>query len=148
MSIKQTLEHYDLFDNAILRHGFTEYNRDYVIVADLYYADEPGQYHFLFRGCVEAHYESTMTRDAFSMDDVWIDEEAWQDLDVIDKHVWGVRYVDDYPGWTLIEDSERAQSWKDRLDHDMHELLIETYVFNLRLIFHDLRVTRVGDIAP
>ena len=41
MNVKETLEHYDLFDNAILSHGFTDYFRDYRVVAEPSLGCEP-----------------------------------------------------------------------------------------------------------
>ena len=68
ISVEETLETYDLFDNSILRHGFTAYLRDYEIVAKTFHGEDQGVYTYLFRGCVEAHYESSIPEGAFLMD--------------------------------------------------------------------------------
>ena len=57
-SVEEKLKSYDLTDNSILSHGFTIYKCDYEIVTELLSAANPGVYVYLFRSCVEAHYES------------------------------------------------------------------------------------------
>src|SRR5262245_44700206 len=67
MSVRETLEEFSFFDQAIVEHGFTRYNRDYRLVAEIFGVTEDGTrsrlystYAFLFRGCVEAVYASVM----------------------------------------------------------------------------------------
>ena len=85
MTVQQTLEKYDFFDQAIVEHGFTPYNRDYRLVAEIYGVSRtPGAsgnelyatYIITFRGCVEAIYRSNVI-GGFSVDDVFIDYDRW-----------------------------------------------------------------------
>ncbi len=146
MSLEALLAEYDIFDNAILSHGFTDYNRDYLIVAELGYGGGPkGTYNLLFRGCVEAHYQSAIPREGWSLNDVLLDYDQWQAAEQSDGYVWAVCYADAYPGWKLVVPSERAERWGQELGIAMRELLIETNVFRLQLVFHDLTVSRISN---
>lgn len=52
-----------------------------------------------------------------------------------------------YPGLSYVTNSALAVSWAERLGHEMHEVMVETNTFVLRLVCHDLRVQQlaVGD---
>jgi hypothetical protein len=50
-----------------------------------------------------------------------------------------------YPGATLLGDSVGARDWSHRLGKQMWEVIIETNLQNIELIFHDLRVTDLPD---
>jgi hypothetical protein len=59
MTVQETMQKWDLFDQAITHHGFTGYNRHYHLgVSSIGWdrVDHPVDY--LFRGCVEAHYQN------------------------------------------------------------------------------------------
>lgn len=148
MSVRETLEQYDFFDQAIVEHGFTRSNRDYRLIAKIHgqpAAELPVQhlstYTFLFRGCVEAHYASAVPPAGFSMDDIFIDYDRWQAAGHPHGFVWGVNWADAYPGLRYVEASPKAATWAERLSLAMHEVTIETNTYTLRLIFHDVTVT-------
>ncbi len=145
MSVEETLKSYDLFDNSILRHGFTAYMRDYEIVAELLSGEHRGVFSYLFRGCVEAHYESTIPEGAFLMDDALIEYEGMQSEGAPDGFRWGVKSAEAYPGWIYVVDSQRAATWAKKVGLSMHEVEIRTNVYNLSLVFHDLVVERAGN---
>lgn len=144
-SVRETLEQYDLFDNAIIQHGFAEYNRDYRIVAELHVGRAmPGTYGYVFRGCMAASYASEVPQFLpGSMDDTFIDYAVWQAAGEPDGYVWGVNWANVYPGWTYVEDSPLAAEWSGRAGIPMHEVRIETNVYALTLVFADLHVARV-----
>ncbi len=98
MSVEDTLKKYDLFDNAIWNHGFTDYMRDYRIVAGLNYGEFQGDFSFLFLGCVEANYEIILPEGAFSMDDALINPKTSLDDHAPFGFDWDVRFADVYPG--------------------------------------------------
>ena len=147
MSVEETLNTYDLFDNAIVRHGFTAYMRDYEIVAELFYGEHRGVFTYLFRGCVEAHYESSIPGGAFSMDDVLLDLERGQPEGGPDVFMWGVNHANAYPGWTYDAGSERTAAWSKKTGLPMHEVVIETNVYKLSLVFYSLVVEKGGAIG-
>jgi hypothetical protein len=146
MSIQALLEQYDLFDNAILSHGFTDYNRDYRITAELGLGGGPaGVYEFLFRGCVAATYECMVPPAGYSVNDDFIDFEQWEAAGAPDGFVWA-QPATIYPGWQLLAHPDTATRWAARLGIPMQEILIETNAFTLRLVFHDLAIKQiVGD---
>ena len=143
MSVEETLKTYDLFDNAIVSHGFTPYMRDYRIVAELFHGGHLGLHTYLFRGCVEAHYESSLPEGAFLMDDVLLDlERAQTEEDAPDGFIWGTNHADAYPGWAYVAGSERAAAWARKTGLPMHEVVIETNVYKLSLVFNNLVVEK------
>jgi hypothetical protein len=142
MSVEETLKTCDLFDNSILRHGFTAYMRDYQIVAEIFYGENRGVYSYLFRGCVEAHYESSIPEGAFLMDDALLDLERARAEDAPAGFVWGVNSAEAYPGWTYVAGAGRAAVWSKKTGLPMHEVVIETNVYKLSLVFHDLVVEK------
>jgi hypothetical protein len=49
---------------------------------------------------------------------------------------------------SYIDGSAAAADWSRRLGHELHEVLVETNAYSLRLVFHDLRVTRIATGNP
>lgn len=144
----QLLARESFFDAAILKHGFTDYMRDYEIVVSG--RGEPPltdvhRYHFV--GCVEAAYESAIepTVMAKSMDDRCVyagpDHPATVEPD---GFIWGVRWANAYPGLTYVEHGVRAAAWSARLGCAMHEVVLETNVYRLRLVFASVRYAFAG----
>jgi hypothetical protein len=62
--------------------------------------------------------------------------------------VWGVCWAEIYPGLTYLEDSKAASDWSQRLGQPLHEIQIETNVYSLNLVFHDVIITKLGSEAP
>jgi len=145
-------------DSWVDSHGFTSYNRDYDVVITTVAALPPevpigdttgsyleGRYRYRFTYCTEAN-ESTAVPDETwqeSYDDVFTDYEIWQAAGMPEGFVWG-QPADTYPGLSYVADSPRAALWTERLKRAMHEILIETNKFTLRLICHDLQVERLA----
>lgn len=151
-AVRATLDEYSFFDDAITDHGFTQYNRDYRLVAEIYSArrgrgtELEAIYTFLFRGCVEAHYRSEVPI-GFSMDEVLLDLDR-ANAAGDPGFVWGVNHAVAYPGLTYIGESARTREWESRLGILMHEVLIETNTYSLRLVFHDVTVAVEDALAP
>ena len=56
ITVKELLKREDFFDAAIVRHGFTDYIRDYeIIVAARNGPPNTDVHKYQFIGCVEAH---------------------------------------------------------------------------------------------
>ena len=152
------LEEWPLFDNAIVAHGFVPYMRDYELTV-IATASTPGpgarsyqegRYRFLFTHCVVADVE-TAVRDAVwpqSWDDVFTDYAAWERAGAPAGYVWGVNDMAAYPGAVYLPDSPRAAGWTRRVGHPMHEVRVETNSHTIRLVFHALRVYKVGQGDP
>ncbi|MEU4534420.1 hypothetical protein AB0G15_06105 [Streptosporangium sp. NPDC023825] len=133
----------DVFDQALLRHGFTEYMRDYQLVihatADPRSGIAPATLRYLFRYCVQAECTTTVRTDTWreSLDDRLITYETGVDLE---GYVWGVNWQLLYPGATLVADSPTARDWAAAIGIDFHEVRIQTNAHDLTLIFSDLQI--------
>ena len=101
---------------------------------------------YQFVGCVEANYE-TKLREGFtqSLSDKHVySAPDYPDKEVPDGFIWGVRFAEAYPGLTYVENGERAEYWSRLLRRKMHEILLETNCFHLRLVFADVRYAFLG----
>ncbi|MFB7244319.1 hypothetical protein ACFCYX_17870 [Streptomyces populi] len=84
----------ETFDHAVVHHGYTSYMRDYEVVlqvtADPRTGIAPSHLRYLFRYCVEARCETSVSAETWrvSSDDRLIDRETGVDLD---GYVWGVK---------------------------------------------------------
>jgi len=143
--VKALLGQYNIFDQSIVEHGFTQYMRDYRVVAEIYGRRSANaevsvleRYVMLFSGCVEVAYVMKVQLD---LDDMFIDYKRYQAAGSPDGFVWAVNAAEAYPGPTYVDDSERAAVWKGKVHLPMHELSIETNVYELRLVFAELSVT-------
>jgi hypothetical protein len=130
-------------DEEILRHGFAAHLRDYELLVAMHdLREEPiaeQRERWVFSHCVLA--ETHTAHSAQNWVRSWEDaltgpqfEEAWHRLG---GYVW-VEYAVAYPGPSYVTDSPEAARWSRELGHQMHEVRIETNVYNLRLIFHRL----------
>ncbi|MET7459573.1 hypothetical protein [Nonomuraea sp. NPDC005501] len=141
VTLQQALD--DIFDHALLHHGFVGYMRDYQLVirttADPRTGIAPTTLRYLFRHCVQATCTTTVPAATWrtSLDDRLITYETGVDLD---GYVWGVSWQMLYPGATLITDSPSARTWAAAVGIDFHEVRIETNAHDLTLIFSDLHI--------
>jgi hypothetical protein len=142
--LQQALD--DTFDQALLRHGFVDYMRDYELIihatADPSTGIEPTELRYLFRYCVQANCTTTVPASTWkdSLDDRLINYDTGADLD---GYVWGVSWQCLYPGATLITDSSTARQWATAVGIDFHEVRIQTNAHHLTLIFSDLQVQQL-----
>lgn len=136
----------DVFDQALVYHGFTDYLRDYELVvyctADPSTGIAPSHERYLFKLCVQAMVETAVPEEfwARSLDERLLDHDASADLD---GYVWGVKWQVLYPGARVVDASERAQHWTEALDLPFHEVRIETNGHNISLVFSELVVDTV-----
>jgi hypothetical protein len=133
-----------LFDTGITRHGFTPYMRDYEVVVVV----PRGSQHILkFSHCPFVEVVTTVRDDLWrcSWDDVFTDYAAWKAAGEPEGYVWGVCDSEAYPGPTYLEDSKLAQEWTSRLGKLMHEVLIRSNAYNIRLLFHDLHIAKLQE---
>ncbi|MER7362643.1 YxiG-like protein [Nonomuraea wenchangensis] len=139
--LQQALD--EVFDQALLHHGFVDYMRDYQLVihatADPRTGIAPTTLRYLFRHCVQAHCTTTVPPGTWrdSLDDRLITYETGVNLD---GYVWGVNWQMLYPGATLITDSPAARDWAAAIGIDFHEVRIQTNAHDLALIFSDLHI--------
>lgn len=138
----------DIFDGAIVHHGYTDYIRDYEVIvyvtADPRTGIPPIHLRYLFKYCVSAEVQTAVSPDTWrcSLDERLTDREIGPDLD---GFVWAVRWQPLYPGAEVVADSERARSWADKIGIPFHEVRFEMNAHAITLVFSDLDVTEVGE---
>ncbi|WP_378742227.1 hypothetical protein [Nocardia brasiliensis] len=136
----------EVFDQAIVYHGFADYMRDYDIfiyaTADPRTGIQPEYVRYRFKYCVRVTAATALPVDVWarSLDERLIDYETGCDRD---GYVWGVCWQVLYPGAALRLDSEEAATWSAQLRLPFYEAKIETNGHNLSLIFADLEVESV-----
>jgi hypothetical protein len=148
ITVKELLKREDFFDAAIVRHGFTDYMRDYeIIVAARNGPPNTDVHKYQFIGCVEAHYQTKLNGGfAKSLSDEFVySGPDYPDKDDPDGFIWGVRFADAYPGIEYLENGERAEYWSGLMGGKMHEITVETNAYLLRLVFADVRYAFVGN---
>ncbi|GAB3142088.1 hypothetical protein [Microbispora hainanensis] len=135
-----------LFDQALLHHGFVNYARDYELVI-LPMAGPgtelmPPTLRYQFRYCVQANCVTTVPSHTWheSLDDRLTIYETGVTLD---GYVWGVNSQTLYPGAELVADSSTARDWAAAVGIDFHEVRIQTNVHDLTLVFSDLRIENI-----
>jgi hypothetical protein len=136
----------EVFDQAIVFHGFTDYMRDYDVLvyaaADPRTGIAPEYLQYRFKHCVRALANSALPPQIWrqSLDERLVDHEQGRDLD---GYVWGVKWQALYPGMSLVEDSAEAQRWSRDLGLPFYEAMIGANGHNISLIFADLVVNVV-----
>ncbi len=136
----------DIFDQAIVFHGFADYMRDYEVfiyaTADPRTGITPEHLRYRFTHCVRATVTSALSPEIWkrSLDERLVDYEQDRDLD---GYVWGVKWQVLYPGMKLVPDSTDAQRWSDELGLPFYEAVIQTNGHNICLVFSDLIVHTV-----
>jgi hypothetical protein len=147
-TVKGLLSREDFFDAAVLRHGFTDYMRDYEIIVGARNGPPNTDVHkYQFIGCVEAYYQTKISPEVFSQslfDDFVYSGPDYPDEEDPEGFIWGVRFSEAYPGLTYVENGERAAYWSSMLGRKMHEITLDTNVFHLRLVFADIRYAFLG----
>ena len=136
----------DIFDQALVFHGFADYMRDYDIyiyaTADPRTGIQPEHLLYRFTHCVRATVTTAVHPEVWkqSLDERLVDYEQGRNLD---GYVWGVKWQVLDPGMKLVPDSAEARQWSRELGLPFHEATIETNGHNLSLVFSDLTVQAV-----
>jgi hypothetical protein len=143
--LRRMMTSFDVFDNALLSHAYTDYMRDYELLVEVHVGPaETGTYSYLFQYCVEAHVRTSVPAEIYraSLDERLIEYGTGKDLD---GFVWGVNWSVLDPGWRLVESSERAARWSQEVGLDFHEVHINSNAYAIVLVFADLTITRRSD---
>ncbi len=147
-TVEEFLQRESFFDAAILRHGFTDYMRDYEII--VYGRNCPPHrdvHRYQFIGCVEAIAETRVPPRAFAKslsDEFVLSGPDYPEKEEPEGFIWGVRFSNANPGLIYVRDGARAVHWSRALGRPMHEVTIETEAFHLRLVFADVRCEFLG----
>jgi hypothetical protein len=134
-------------DFAVLDHGFLAHGRDYVLVTETAMGPAPGRHQLQFTHVVETSYLTALDHEAWSKSwgDEFVDYQDWIAAGEPHGYVWGTDWSLAWPGLSAVEPSVRAKSWSDRLTKPMFEAKIRTDRFELSLVFHSLRTSKIGD---
>ncbi len=141
-----------IFDSWVLGHGPTEYVRDYdlVVATPAAKPDGSGSYiagHYRVRFSHSPIQRCETVLEAETWRSAWRDPftnfDSWRAAGEPAGFVWA-QGADAYPGPSLIEGSDLAKEWGERLGHDMFELKLETNAYTLWLLFHDLDVVQIA----
>jgi hypothetical protein len=106
---------------------------------------DPRHLRFLFRFCTEAAVRSSVRPDVWTRS---TDEQLLATHHVTREtpgYAWGVQCQMLYPGGSIIQGSERAQSWAEQTGISFHQARIEANAHMIDLIFSDLTVDEVHD---
>jgi hypothetical protein len=147
MMNEDELANFNLIDVAIFHHGYTPYMRDYYIEYEVGGpTTHAGLYRCLFTRCVVANVVTRVRSDSWrvSWDDVFIDFKTWEDAGAPDGFVWGANWSLAYPGLEHVPHSPLAALWSAELKKEMHEVTIETEAYHIQLIFHDIKMQKLG----
>ncbi|MEO9325616.1 hypothetical protein ABFT23_19145 [Nocardioides sp. C4-1] len=138
----------DVFDEALVFHGYTPQLRDY----DLYVyvhaptgsGRDPVHMRYRFTHCVVAEARTAIAPEIWrrSLDERLLDHRAALEAD-LDGYVWGVEWQVLYPGLTLLDRSDDAERWAAEVGITFHEAQVATNGHDLRLVFSDLVVAEV-----
>ncbi|WP_148041381.1 YxiG-like protein [Rufibacter immobilis] len=138
----------EIYDVAILRHGFTDYVRDYQFEIEAnWIGDLAGRYILTFKHCYDLIYKTLIDDDLIkkSWDDLFTDFETWEKHKEPDGFVWGTNWSLAYPGFEEIKDSEKANDWSKRLGKQMKESKLETNSFEITLIHEEWNLKKIND---
>lgn len=138
MTIKQKLEEYDLYDQAITRHGMLENIRDYELIGFLNGQFVELEIRYVFKGCIKAEFHNIVKPEHFSMDERLLDMNRQDESDYPTGFVWGVKHAVVYPGWKLTENSNELTELERKYGFDLYRVDFETNAYRLNLIFNDL----------
>lgn len=138
----------DLVDSNIISHGFVYYKRDYYFHIDtILQGDFAGEFLLLFKHCYELNYSTNLDTNILkqSWSDIYTNLKTFQDNGEPNGYAWAAG-LNAFHGFSIIQNSAKAQAWSDKLGQTMNELLVETD-FTLGLIFHSWTLKRIDNSA-
>ena len=138
----------DLVDVAILSHGFMPYKRDYYFHIETMWKDElAGQYIIIFKHCYSLVYETIADKNLLnqSWDDCFIDYNEYLNNGEPEGYVWGTNWANSYPGFSTFNDSEKALEWSNKLKKQMKELIVESEIYKINLIYNSWTIKKLNN---
>jgi hypothetical protein len=146
MTIKEKLEKYDLFDQAITRHGILEYIRDYEVIGYISGMDFDSEVQFVFKGTIKVDYKVKVAPEHYSMDYRLIDLDHQCEPDYPEGFIWGVNFAVVYPGWTIHQDTSELKELEKKYGLKFYSVYFETNAYDLTITFHDLETKEIKRI--
>lgn len=138
MTIKEKLEEYDLFDQAITRHGMLECIRDYEVISYLSGMDFDSEVQYVFKGCIKVDYKVKVAPEHYSMDDRLLDIDRQDESDYPEGFIWGANFAVVYPGWTLKQDTDEIKMLEKTYGLKFYQVYFDTNAYDLTITFHDI----------
>lgn len=146
MTIKEKLEDYDLFDQAIIRHGMLECIRDYEVIGYLSGMDFDSEVQYVFKGCIKVDYKVKVAPEHYSLDDRLLELDRQDEPDYPEGFIWGAKYALVYPGWTIKQDSSELKELEKTYGLKFYNIHFDTNAYDLKLIFHDIETKEIKRI--
>jgi len=140
MTVKEKLEEYDLFDQAITRHGILECIRDYEVIGYLSGLNFDAEVQYIFKGCIKVDYKIKVAPEHYSMDDRLLDIDRQDESDYPSGFVWGVKHAVVYPGWLLTEENNELKRLGKTYGLKFYQIHFNTNAYDLILVFHDIEI--------
>jgi hypothetical protein len=137
----------EIYDVAIIRHGFTDYVRDYRFEIEAnWIGDLAGRYVLTFTHCYELTYKTLVDDDSIkeSWNDLFTNFETWKKHNEPEGFVWGTNWSLAYPGFDEIVDSEKAKNWSKRLSKEMKEVRLQANSFKINLIYETWNLKKIN----
>ena len=145
LAVQQLMNDFDVFDSALLYHGYTTYMRDYELVLENHVGPaQQGTYSYIFSHCAEANVHTGFSTDVYrsSLDDRLLKMETERE---VNGFVWAANWALIENGWHLVTDSPKAILWSEGLGIDMHEVVIESQAHTITLIFSSIIIQKITD---
>jgi len=137
----------DLIDVAILSHGFLPYKRDYFFhIETLWKENYAGQYLLTFTHCYHMQFKTITGSETLkqSWDDCFINQDKWTESGEPEGYCWWTNYMNSYPGFSQVDNSELAKKFSAELGKEMKELKVEAEIFQLNLLFHEWTIKKLN----
>jgi hypothetical protein len=135
----------DIFDVAILRHGFSKYNRDYDFLFEANTTDGSKQLLLRFKHVYELSYVTSLETETLkvSTNDNFTDYKKWQETGEKEGFVWGVNYALAYPGFNVLDNSVKADKWAKDLGFEMFNVTLETETYKIDFVTSDFEIVKL-----
>ncbi len=146
MTVKEKLEEYDLFDQAIIRHGILECIRDYEVIGYLSGLAFSSEVQYIFKGCIKVDYKVKVAPEHYSMDDRLLDLERQGEPDYPIGYIWGANHAVVYPGWTLKQDTVELKKLEKTYGLKFYDIYFDTNAYDLTITFHDIETKEIKRI--
>lgn len=137
----------NLYDIAILRHGFADYNRDYEFIIEIGGQINAGQFLLVFKNVYELTYKTTLPYKVIrqSLHDDFTNYQKWQDNGEKEGFVWEVNYSLAYPGFTIKDNSDNAIKWTKELGINMYEIILDTNTYKIEFLSSAFELKKIND---
>lgn len=146
MTIKEKLEEYDLFDQAITRHGMLECIRDYEVIGYLTGMDFDSEVQYIFKGCIKVDFKVKVAPEFYSMDDRLLELDRQEEPDYPQGFIWCANFAVVYPGWTITQDTIELKELEKTYGLKFYNIYFVTNAYDLTITFHDIEIKELKRI--